>query len=68
LRSLPAKQFLRTYLKNTQHKKRSGGVAQVVEHLPNRFKALTLQERKKSYLGKVSNGDDFFKKKSSNAT
>jgi dihydroxyacid dehydratase/phosphogluconate dehydratase len=29
-----------THLKNTQHKKRAGGVAQVVGHLPKKLEAL----------------------------
>jgi hypothetical protein len=37
----PGKEFLRPYLKNNQHKKRVGGVAQVVEWLPSKCKALS---------------------------
>jgi hypothetical protein len=32
---------VRPYLKNTQHKKRAGGVAQMVQHLPSKHKALS---------------------------
>jgi hypothetical protein len=32
---------MRPYLKNTQHKKGLGGVAQVVEHLPSKHEALS---------------------------
>jgi hypothetical protein len=44
-----------TYLENTQHKKGAGGVAQVVEHLPCKCEALSLncsttKERKTSRL------------------
>jgi hypothetical protein len=42
---------VRPYLENTQHKKRTGGVAQVVEHLPGKhavkFKPQDCQKKKK---------------------
>jgi hypothetical protein len=37
----------RHYLKNTQHKKRAGRVAQLVECLPSRHEALEPQKKKK---------------------
>jgi hypothetical protein len=37
----PHKEFIRPYLKNTQHKKMAGRVAQVVECLPCKHDALS---------------------------
>jgi hypothetical protein len=33
--------LVRTYLKKTQHKKRAGGVAQVVDHLHSKYEAMS---------------------------
>jgi hypothetical protein len=43
----PGKQFKRPYVKNTQHKKRAGGVAHVVELLPIMNPVFKPQDHKK---------------------
>jgi hypothetical protein len=50
---------MRPYLENTQHKKRAGEAAKVVEHLPNKYEALssnphTAKKKKKKKRNNLS--------------
>jgi hypothetical protein len=43
-RPAPGKYFMKPYLKTTSHKRRADGVAQVMEHLPSKYKVLSLNQ------------------------
>jgi hypothetical protein len=52
VKARPEQIVVRSCLENTHHKKRAGGVAQVIQHLPSKYEALnsnpsTMKKKKK---------------------